>query len=39
MIFDNKGINLLLPKLTFIFYNAIILAAALYKFSGINLLS
>lgn len=32
--FENKQVNLLLPKLTFIFFNGVILAAALYKFSG-----
>ena len=32
--FEKKQINLLLPKLTYIFFNAVILAAALYKFSG-----
>lgn len=32
--FENKSINLLLPKLTYMFFNSLILAAALYKFSG-----
>jgi len=32
--FENKGINLLMPKLTFMFFNSVILLAALYKFSG-----
>jgi hypothetical protein len=32
--FENKQINLLLPKLTYIFFNAVMLAGALYKFSS-----
>ncbi|CDW82357.1 UNKNOWN [Stylonychia lemnae] len=31
--FENKQINLLLPKLTYVFFNAVMLAGALYKFS------
>ena len=34
--FENKSINLLMPKLIFVFFNSLILAAALYKFSGIS---
>ena len=32
--FENKGINLLMPKLTYMLFNSLILCAALYKFSG-----
>ena len=32
--FEHKQLNLLLPKLTFVFFNAVMLAAALYKFSS-----
>lgn len=36
--FENKNINLLLPKLTFVFFNAVILAAAIYKFSVMGII-
>ena len=36
--FENKSINLLMPKLTYIFCNAIILAAAIYKFSVMGII-
>ena len=36
--FENKNINLLMPKLTYIFFNAVILAAAIYKFSVMGIL-
>ena len=36
--FENKSINLLMPKLTYIFFNAIILAAAIYKFSVMGII-
>ena len=32
--YEHKGFSLLLPKATFIFFNALILAAAIYKFSS-----
>lgn len=32
--FENQGISLLLPKLTYMFFNSLILAAALYKFAS-----
>lgn len=36
--FEHKQVNLLLPKLTYMFFNAVILAAALYKFSSKNVI-
>ena len=38
MPFENKNINLLMPKLTYIFFNGVILAAAIYKFSVMGIL-
>jgi len=36
--FENKGIALLMPKLIFIFFNSVILAAAIYKFSVMGII-
>jgi hypothetical protein len=33
-MFENKGINLTLQKLSFIAFHGVVLGAALYKFSG-----
>lgn len=36
--FEHKSINLLMPKLTFMFFNSVVLAAALYKFSVMGII-
>ena len=36
--FEHKNLNLLLPKLTYMFFNCVILGAALYKFSVMGII-
>ena len=36
--FEHKSINLLMPKLLFMLFNSLILAAALYKFSVMGII-